>query len=129
MASCPAGAEPVARFSLPVPPGANNLFVERRDRKGRAKTSGYEAWIREAMQYVMIARASGGIPAGMAPLKHVRVEWRLPFDYRRDVDNTKPLMDLLKRAGIVVDDRWVDHNEQIRVATTEPLVVTVWQLT
>lgn len=120
-------ARQVASFSLPVPPSSNNLYVARRDGKGRAKTSEYDAWIREALVHVALARAGGHLP-DLPPMKHVRVEWRLPFNYARDVDNTKPLLDLLKRAAIVIDDRWVDDNRQMRVPVDQPLTVTIWQL-
>lgn len=121
--------EPVARFGLPVPPSSNNLYVARRDGRGRAKTSEYDAWIRNALAHVIRARALGQCPlTNIPPMKHVRVEWRLPFSYRRDLDNTKPLLDVLTRAAVIADDRWVDDNRQIRVPPTEPLTVTIWQL-
>jgi len=115
--------EPVARFSLPVPPSTNNLYVPRRDGKGRAKTSAYAAWQREAGQLVMLQCKR------TVPLKHVRVEIGTPFSYQRDIDNVKPVLDLLTSMGVIVDDRWVDELLVRRVATTEPLMVTVWQLT
>ena len=117
-------SEPVARFSLPVPPSANALFTYRAGSRQRIKTDAYRAWITEAGWGV--AR-SGALSDRH---KRVRVEIDLPFDRRRDIDNgIKPVLDLLVRHSIVKDDRWVDELVVRRVATTEPLVVTVWQLT
>jgi Holliday junction resolvase RusA-like endonuclease len=40
----------------------------------------------------------------------------------------KPILDLLVRHQIVKDDRWIDDLRVRRVATTEPLTVSVWRL-
>lgn len=114
--------EPAARIRLPVPPSTNNLYVPRRDGKGRAKTSEYAAWQREAAQLIMVS----GCPR--EGWKHVRVEVAAPFDYRRDIDNAKPLLDILTVMNVIKDDRWVDDYRVRRVPTTEPLTVSVWRL-
>jgi Holliday junction resolvase RusA-like endonuclease len=119
-----AAPEPVARFSIPVPPSTNNLYVPRRDGKGRAKTSAYAAWQREAGQLVTLQ-----CQRRTQPLKHVRVEIGAPFSYRRDIDNVKPVLDLLTWMGVIVDDRWVDELEVKRIAKDGPMSVALWRLT
>jgi len=114
--------EPDFLVVLPVPPSTNNLYVPRRDGKGRAKTSEYAAWQREAQMLIM---ASGCPREGW---KHVRVEVLAPLDYRRDIDNLKPVLDALKTMNVIKDDRWVDEYLVRRVPATEPLTVSVWRL-
>jgi Holliday junction resolvase RusA-like endonuclease len=111
----------VLTFPTP-PPSTNNLYVARRDDKGRAKTSQYKAWQKEAQTLVM---ASGCPREGW---KHVRVEVRAPINYQRDVDNLKPVLDVLKTMHVIEDDRWVDEYEVRRVSATEALEVSVWRL-
>lgn len=109
-------------LKFPVPPTTNNLYVTRRDGKGRARTSEYAAWQREAQQLIMIS----GYPR--QGWKHVRVEVRLPVNYQRDIDNIKPILDVLAAMHIVADDRWVDEWEVKRVAEGEACTVTVRRL-
>ena len=109
-------------LQLPVPPTTNNLYATRRDGKGRAKTSQYAAWQREAQQLIMIS----GCPR--EGWKHVRVEVRAPLNYQRDIDNLKPVLDVLKTMNVIEDDRWVDEYEVRRVAVGEALEVAVWRL-
>ena len=109
-------------LKLPVPPTTNNLYVTRRDGKGRARTSQYAAWQREAQQLIMIS----GCPR--EGWRHVRVEVRAPLNYQRDIDNLKPVLDVLKTMNVIADDRWVDEYEVRRVPVTEALVVSVWRL-
>ena len=111
----------VLRFPS-APPSTNNLYVARRDGKGRAKTSQYKAWAKEAQLLVM---ASGCPREGW---KHVRVEVRAPINYRRDVDNLKPVLDVLVTMGVIHDDCWVDEYLVRRVPVTEPLEVALWRL-
>lgn len=109
-------------LQLPVPPTTNNLYVTRRDGKGRARTSQYAAWQKEAQQLIMIS----GCPR--EGWRHVRVEVRAPLNYTRDIDNIKPILDALSTMNIVEDDRWVDEFEVKRVPATEALTVTVRRL-
>jgi Holliday junction resolvase RusA-like endonuclease len=60
--------------------------------------------------------------------RHVRVEVRAPINYKRDVDNLKPILDVLKTMNVIDDDRWVDEYEVRRVPVTEVLEVAVWRL-
>ena len=109
-------------LKLPVPPTTNNLYVTRKDGRGRARTSQYAAWQREAQQLIMIS----GCPR--EGWKHVRVEVRAPLNYTRDIDNIKPILDVLSAMNIVADDRWVDELEIKRVPAAEGLTVAVWRL-
>jgi Holliday junction resolvase RusA-like endonuclease len=111
------------KFTLPVPPSANALFTYRAGSRQRIKTDAYRLWIIAAGW--AISRASAGSPM-FGP---AAVEIALPFNRQRDIDNAiKPLLDLLVRHQIVKDDRWIDDLRVRRVATTEPLTVTVRRL-
>lgn len=114
--------EPIARFELPVPPSTNNLYVPRRDGRGRAKTSKYAAWIIVAGWEI----ARSGVPSDA--LKNVLVEIGVPFSYKRDIDNVKPILDLLTTMHVIVDDRWVDELRVRRIPVGEPLVVSIWPI-
>jgi Holliday junction resolvase RusA-like endonuclease len=106
-----------------APPSTNNLYIARKDGKGRARTSQYKAWQLEAQQIVMIS----GCPR--EGWKHVRVEVRAPVNYQRDIDNTlKPTLDVLTTMGVIHDDCWIDQLEVRRVPVTEALVVSVCRL-
>ena len=110
-------------LQLPVPPTTNNLYVTRRDGKGRARTSQYAAWQKEAQQLIMIS----GCPR--EGWRHVRVEVLAPLNYKRDIENClKCLMDVLATMHIVADDRWIDQIEVRRVPVGEALTVTVQRL-
>ena len=114
---------PDIRFTLPVPPSTNNLYVARRDGKGRAKAGAYKAWIEEAGKLMLAQR----VPRD--GLKHVRVEVEVPFNYQRDIDNAlKPILDIAKRMHVIVEDRWVDQIEVRRVPVGQDLTVSIWRL-
>lgn len=119
---------------LPVPPSTNNLFVARRDGKGRAKTSEYKAWVEAAGKWIMTQprRLIDG---------PVRVEIEAPVGRTRDIDNiAKPTLDLLVTMGVIQDDRYVDELRIVRVAKgeaskddplgqlVEMMTVSVWPL-
>jgi Holliday junction resolvase RusA-like endonuclease len=112
---------PIERFTLPIPPSTNNLYIQRRYGKGRAKTGAYTNWRLDAGKQVLLQRRRID-----AALKHVRVEIDVPFSYKRDIDNVKPILDLLAWMKVVEDDRWVDELRVRRVPVTEPLTVSVW---
>lgn len=109
-------------LTLPVPPTTNNLYVTRKDGRGRARTSQYAAWQKEAQMLIMLS----GCPR--EGWRHVRVEVRVPINYKRDIDNIKPILDVLSAMNIVEDDRWVDELEIRRVPVGEGLTVAVWRL-
>lgn len=83
-------------YVLNVPPSTNELYCGPR----RAyKTKKYSAWIRGELRHLLSQRAR---PAQMP----VSVTIQVPESNRRDADNYgKPILDLLVRAGVLVDDR------------------------
>jgi Holliday junction resolvase RusA-like endonuclease len=84
-------------LSLPLPPSVNNLFVNRRDGKGRYTSPRYKAWQTEAGWE--INRQKPGRVWGDYELHIV-----LP-KMRGDADNRlKPLLDLLVKHEVTDDD-------------------------
>lgn len=115
-------SEPALRLSIPIPPSTNNLFVARRDGKGRARTSAYKLWQKGAgmMLLTQPRRLIDG---------PVRVEIAVPVGRTRDIDNTaKPTLDLLTTMHIIQDDRYVDDLRIVRTAKAEMMTVSIWPL-
>lgn len=117
---------PLLRLTMPVPPSTNNLYVARRDGKGRAKTSEYEAW-QEKTGWTIKAQLVGK-HNGAFVCRPLRVLIEAPFSRRRDIDNCKPVLDVLKYAGVIVDDRWVDDLRVVRVPKGGDLAVSIWRM-
>ena len=104
------------KLTLPVPPSTNNLY-----RGGpRYKTDEYKAWIHDA-GWLVRAQHPGSLP-DKVPL---RCKVELPIPRKRDTDNLKAIGDLLKRLGIIGDDRWIDEWRIRRVPVGQPLVVDI----
>lgn len=109
-------------FSLPVPPGVNNLYPTVQTAKGpkRVKSTAYRAWQHEAGW--MVPRAAKGV----AP-KWFRLN--LQFDRpdkgnRADLDGRiKAVLDLLKKAEVITDDRW---NEGMIIDWSSPCTAPVY---
>jgi Holliday junction resolvase RusA-like endonuclease len=116
---------PAARFSLSLPPSTNNLFVSRRDGKGRAKTSAYKAWEFEVGWETTLAWHNN-YPQ-LQPIKKCAMLIEAPFDHKRDIDNLKPVPDLLKVIGVIVDDRWIEDYRIVR-STGDKLIVSIWKV-
>lgn len=110
-------------FRLPVPPSTNNLFVTRRHGAGRAKSPAYEAWIREA-GWLLNTQARPPAPLDC----RLKVEIEAPFSRRRDLDNLKAALDLLKTMHVIVDDNRVDDLRIVRVAQDRPFTVSLWEV-
>ena len=108
-----AQGEPACRLTLPVPPSANNLFVNRRFGRGRARSPAYEVWVRTAgwtgkLQW--LEQSSPRVTEG------ARVLIEAGVNHTRDLDNlAKPILDLLVSLGIIDDDRWVDDLRIVRI--------------
>jgi len=102
-------------IAIPVlPPSANSLFLNVQ-RGRRIKTKAYREWLSEAEVGIRCAarEARWKAPAPKVPL-HVAMVVHL--DFRRDLDNViKPTLDVLCRAGVIADDRWVHHIEAQRI--------------
>lgn len=114
-------AEPALKLRLAVPPSTNNLFVARRDGRGRAKTSAYKDWLNGvAWSVIGQVRLIDGA---------VRVLIEAPVSRRRDIDNlAKPTLDFLSKAGLIQDDRYVDDLRIVRVGEGDKMTVSVWPL-
>ena len=96
---------------LPAPPSANALFVWRDGR--RRKTGAYRKWLRDAE---IMYRCGFGCVTPMPNRTLLRVTVEAAIDHKRDLDNLlKPILDSLKHARVIPDDRWVDVIEARRV--------------
>lgn len=124
----PPQGEPALTLRFPVCPSTNNLFANRRS-GGRTKTPAYRRWQDDAGWAIKLQRPTP-VPGRIAVL----IE--LP-SARMDVDNIKPVLDLLsppmgsKKTGlsIIGDDRLVDDLRVVRVSgADEMMVVSIWRL-
>ena len=108
------------RAVLPLPPSQNNLFVDRRDGKGRAKSSAYSAWRREAGWIVNTVGATT-----LPPETPYQISIEVRCGRNRDIGNLeKAVTDLLVWLKLVPDDRWLDRIEIMRVGKGSSLTVT-----
>ena len=87
-------------FKLPVPPSTNNLYVNKKE-GGRAKSAKYRRWVTDCTYFLKTR-----IPENNGTYA---VEIVADFGRHRDIDNiAKPVLDVLKKAGHIRDDRYVD---------------------
>jgi Holliday junction resolvase RusA-like endonuclease len=88
------------RLELPVmPPSTNNLYWNVPGR-GRVKTRQYDDWLHQCG--LILKRQVVGRLIGRVDIL-IRLEDKHP---NRDCDNTvKPICDLLKKVGAIMDDR------------------------
>jgi crossover junction endodeoxyribonuclease RusA len=110
-------SEPACRFTCPVSPSTNNLYLGR-----RWKTAAYSNWTNDAGWIVKAQRP--------VPLKgRVRVLIEAPFARNRDIDNIKPILDLAANLGLIENDNRVDD---LRIVRTSPpggsIVVKIWPI-
>lgn len=109
-------------FSLPFPPGVNNLYPQVKTKTGfrRITSKEYADW-QKAAGWMVPRQAKGVAP------KWFRLA--LIFDRpdtgnRVDLDGRiKATIDLLKKAGVITDDRW---NEGMKVEWSSPCTVPVY---
>lgn len=92
------------RYELPFPPTLNNLF--RNLKHGRAKTEGYERWIRLAQGHILEQgrkRLHGFVSVSVALVR--------PDKRKRDLDNAgmKAILDLLVSMQVIDDDSLVQR--------------------
>lgn len=92
---------------LPVPPTANNLFVNNK-RGGRFTSNAYKKWQEE-----VVIDSDFLIPlAGRLKAKYTYV---FPDNRKRDLGNfEKAISDILVKRGVIEDDSQIDHLELIR---------------
>ena len=104
---------------VPVPPSANNLFVNAA--RGRVKSAAYKAWRDEAGWRVRMELP----PYLDKPGVRVLIEVDLPR--RRDLDNTiKPILDLLVYVSVLADDSLVDDLRIIRRGDKKMAAISIW---
>ena len=99
-------------FDLPVPPSANELYVEVAGR--RYKTKKYKDWRKS-------------LPLQFQPVlpEKTPIECWIEANIgrNRDLDNVvKPTLDGLQQYGIIPDDKWVDKNHQERVSNNDGII-------
>jgi hypothetical protein len=117
--------KPTWRFALPKPPSTNNLYGSRIDRTSgkqrRHKTSAYKAWI-DAAGWEMKAQGVGA--PGYPALRQLLIEGVTGID----TDNIKAIPDLLKRMGIILDDKLIDRLVIERGAAGDKVTVSIWPI-
>lgn len=110
-------------FTLPVPPSANNLFVNVPGR-GRVKSADYKRWINDAgwcAKTATVGKDRPGLPYA--------ISYEVPADKRRDLDNyLKAANDLLVRLAIIGDDSRIAELS-IRRAERKDMLVTIATVT
>jgi Holliday junction resolvase RusA-like endonuclease len=115
--------EPVARFTCPIAPSLNNLFVSRRDGKGRAAISAYKTWQKFAGMMVNLQHPE--------PVKgRARVLVEGPFAKNSDIDNRlKGTLDLLVSLGLIEADRLVDDLRIVRCGpASNRMTISIWKI-
>ena len=92
------------RCVVAKPPAANNIYAERKDGKGRVKTDQYKKW------RALAARSMKEELPRYGSKEPVTVTVTTSMNRQGDLDNIiKPLLDALKVACIIGDDRYVDR--------------------
>lgn len=88
-------------FTMPIPPSVNECFRNLRG-KGRVATKAYETWTAMALTHLRLQhlpKTTGCVVVNMG--------FEIKGD-RADVDNRiKATLDVLKKAGLIDDDRFV----------------------
>jgi Holliday junction resolvase RusA-like endonuclease len=108
-------------ITLPIPPSANNLFINVPGR-GRVMSTEYRQWRKCALSEIAIyGIGSMAKPYGV----HIRAN----VNHRRDIDNlAKPILDALVEAGVIIGDQWVDTVRIDRDGAVSACSVEVWSI-
>ncbi len=116
--------EPACRFTCPIGPSVNNLFVNVSGKRGRLRGKPYRGWLKDAGWLVKLQH-----PASVPGLVRVLVE--APFRRGRDLDNAlKSTLDLIVQLGIVEDDNLIDDLRIVRIANGDDtnMIVSIWPI-
>jgi len=99
----------VITINLPLPPSANNMFVNLRG-GGRAKSKAYKAWRDEARYHVLVAWRAAGKPQ-WPKREPMQISIRLGLQGRnRDASNCiKAIEDVLVAELPIPDDCYNDR--------------------
>ncbi|PIB91274.1 RusA family crossover junction endodeoxyribonuclease [Caulobacter sp. FWC2] len=109
-------------FSLPFPPGVNNLYPQVKTKTGfrRITSKEYAVW-QKAAGLMVPRQAKGAAPQWF----RVALSFDRPDKGNRvDLDGRiKVVLDLLKKTGVIADDRW---NDGMTVAWSSPCTAPVY---
>ena len=112
--------EPVCRFTVPICPSTNNLYLGR-----RWKTAEYIAWQELAGWTV---KAQRPIPL-LGKETRLRALIEAPLARNRDIENLKPILDLAQSLHLIVNDNRVDWFEVRRISPAGgDMVVKIWTI-
>ena len=111
-------------IALLLPPSINNAFVQftRKGKTVRVKSKEYARWQSDAVLY---------LKGNHKPVEgqYYAVTIALGINYQSDIDNrVKPILDALKLAGVIRDDRWINRIIVARDQGVDGCVVTVESL-
>ena len=96
--------------NVPIPPSANDMYQMRTVQGGKRRFTRilkktYETWRKEA--FWVVRSQLGDHLRAKTPFT---ISIRVHLDRKGDIDNRiKPLLDMLKYAGIIHDDRYCDY--------------------
>jgi Holliday junction resolvase RusA-like endonuclease len=117
--------EPACRFTCPIGPSVNNLFVNRSGavRGGRFRGSDYRRWLQDAGWTVKLQKQPP-VPGIVAMLIEA------PLHRRRDLDNAlKAIIDLTVNLGLIENDNLIDDLHIVRRGTEgDSCTVSIWAL-
>lgn len=109
----------VEQFTIRItpPPSTNNLYVNTG--RGRAKSKAYKSWI-DAAGWEIREQIKG-------PLPHFPGEFglRIWLPGGKDIDNIKAIPDLLKKMGIISDDKHMISLEVVRYPYPQALIALI----
>jgi Holliday junction resolvase RusA-like endonuclease len=113
--------EPTCRFTCPIGPSVNNLFVNTPGR-GRIRGTPYRDWLHDAGWIVKLQH-----PPAVPGLVRVFIE--APLHRRRDLDNSlKAPIDLIVQLGIIKKDNLIDDLRIVRCGEGDSMTVSLWPL-
>lgn len=109
-------------LSLPLPPSSNNAYVNVRGR-GRVPSQEHTRWKRDAERIALVQYLDLAKPEIATPY---RMTIRVNVNHKSDIANREKLLtDMLVRAGIIPDDRWMNEITIRRDNTVAGVLVTV----